>query len=156
MNISVTQSNQSASLCHVNGITVLGLLQRLCHRIASSVWILSIVVMSIGLSVPIPFCLAASLLNPASLVPLITLERLHLNSTLHCYPTAVCCSLKPRLLIGLVTSTKRLCSLLGFLAAAKSPESVKPSPILGITPSGSSISGDGGYISRRYFGGSFG
>ena len=33
------------------------------------------------LSLPIPFCLVALLLDPASLVPLITLKRFHLDST---------------------------------------------------------------------------
>jgi len=36
---------------------------------------------SVELSVPIPFRLAAFLLDPASLVPLITLKRFHLDST---------------------------------------------------------------------------
>ena len=36
---------------------------------------------SVGLSVLLPFCLAAFLLDPASLVPLITLKRFHLDST---------------------------------------------------------------------------
>jgi len=65
---------------------------------------------SVELSVLIPFCLSALLLAPVSLVPLITLKHFHLDSTWLLYPAAVCCSLKPRLLIGLATSMRRYAS----------------------------------------------
>ncbi len=69
----------------------------------SSVKIYSAVCNIAELSVQTPFVelLFDLLLGPASLVPLMTLDRFHLNSTLHVHPPAICCSPKLRCLIGL-------------------------------------------------------